>query len=138
MPVKQKHQPRKHSRNFLKVYAPYLPLFLVLGFGLFVSFGSNFKQPNSHVLSFASDINKSSLIKETNDERSSADLQPLTQNSSLKPRLTTWLSAIIGLMKRQMAKNLGLLLIRRVIYTTNLQRIWPMVLTPAALLWQAG
>lgn len=83
MPVKQKHQPRKHSRNFLKVYAPYLPLFLVLGFGLFVSFGSNFKQPNSHVLSFASDINKSSLIKETNDERSSADLQPLTQNSSL-------------------------------------------------------
>lgn len=83
MPVRQKSIRPKHPKNYLKVYAPYLPLLLILGTGLYFSFGSSFKQPSPHVLSYATAMKSEGLLQKTNQERSTSNLEPLQQNELL-------------------------------------------------------
>ncbi len=84
MPIKQKQiRSPRHTRNYLRVYAPYIPLLLILGFGLFLSLGGSFSKQEKQVLGVASDINVRSLLKETNKERTSHKLERLTDNTLL-------------------------------------------------------
>lgn len=84
MPVKQKPTHRKHSKSFLRVYAPYLPLLLFVGLGLFISLSGNFKKKShDEVLSYASGITVEALVEDTNKERSSSSVKPLVKNEQL-------------------------------------------------------
>lgn len=84
MPVKQKRiKTTRHTKNYLKVYAPYIPLLIILSFGMFLTLGGSFSKPKNQVLGVASDINKNSLLKETNKERSSNKLKSFEINDQL-------------------------------------------------------
>lgn len=92
MPVKQqtkrpyhkgKHSER-HGKSFLRVYAPYLPLLLIVGFGLFLSTSSSFKRLHSGgVLAYATNTTDSGLLDSTNKERIKNGLEPLKYNVTL-------------------------------------------------------
>lgn len=84
MPAKQKPIHKKHSKNFLKVYAPYLPLLVIVGIGMFVSLNGTFqKKSHDEVLSYASGITADTLLQDTNKERDSDNLKGLKLNSQL-------------------------------------------------------
>jgi uncharacterized protein YkwD len=53
----------------LKVYAPYIPLLLVVSLGIAFSGGQQFRPNDTNVLSYAADISRQSLLKHTNQER---------------------------------------------------------------------
>lgn len=80
MPLKQKPQRTRHSKSYLKVYAPYLPLLLILGLGLFVSMRTDFKQYSNQVLSYAADIKQEGLLSATNKQREANHAAPLKEN----------------------------------------------------------
>ena len=93
-PTKKIHKARKatygnkkHSQQFLKVYWPYIPLFLLVFFGL--TFGYNWKasgvSPNSSgVLAYATEMSSSALLSSTNAQRNqNGGLAGLTMNSKL-------------------------------------------------------
>lgn len=77
------HQKEKHTKRFLKAYAPYLPLIMIVGFGLFLSTTSNFKRLNSNVLSYATRMSDDGLLDATNKARTENGLKSLTYNSTL-------------------------------------------------------
>ena len=86
MPTKHKkvhhkgHRDEKHTKRFLKAYAPYLPLLAIVGFGLFISIAGPFKKTNSDVLSYATNTTDPGLLDATNKERQDNGLQPLKYN----------------------------------------------------------
>lgn len=73
----------RHGKKFLKVYAPYLPLVIIVGLGLFISTSGSFKQISgggSGVLAYATNISDSGLLDSTNEQRTKAGLDPLKYN----------------------------------------------------------
>jgi hypothetical protein len=84
MPLKNKRpvHTKKHPRHYLKVYAPYLPLLLVVGFGCLVLGRTDIK-PTNKVLGYATNIQAQALLDETNQERTSRGLPILKLNSEL-------------------------------------------------------
>lgn len=89
MPTKQKrthHRGKpneKHSKRFLKAYAPYLPLIIIVGFGLFLSIFGNFQKPGGSVLAFATNMTDTGLLEATNKEREANGLKPLQFSATL-------------------------------------------------------
>jgi len=90
MPVKQKRayhqgkQNEKHTKRFIKTYAPYLPLMLIVGFGLYISLAGNLnKQRHNDVLAYATQMTDSGLLDETNKQRQENGLSALTFNDEL-------------------------------------------------------
>ncbi len=92
MPLKQKqpkyhkaHHKERHSKAFLKAYAPYLPLIVMVGLGLFLStFGNiSHQSQNSEVLGYSSQISDNGLLEATNKTRSEHNLSNLTHNKEL-------------------------------------------------------
>lgn len=81
---KGKHT-EKHGKSFLRVYAPYLPLMLIVGFGLFLSTSPNFKKLHgaSGVLAYATNTTDSGLLDATNKERVKNGLEPLKYSTTL-------------------------------------------------------
>lgn len=89
--IKNSRQPKhnkKHSAQFLKVYWPYIPLFVLVFFGL--SFGYNWQPTtssvlrNSGVLAYATEMSTNGLLSGTNSQRSqNGGLAALTLNSKL-------------------------------------------------------
>lgn len=90
MPAKQKikrkyHKGKdteRHGKSFLRVYAPYLPLLLIVGFGLFLSTTGMFKK-HSGVLAYSLNTTDAGLLDATNKERAANGLKPLKYNAKL-------------------------------------------------------
>lgn len=82
-------RPKKVStRAFKRVYWPYLPVILVIGFLLSLglrqsSFSTALKHPTNQVLSYASSMQQQALLSDTNNERLQAHVPPLTENALL-------------------------------------------------------
>lgn len=89
MPLKQKRvhhrgsHKEKHTKQFLKVYAPYLPLIIIVGFGLYISTTGIFKNLPGNVLSYATNMTDSGLLEATNKARTNNGFSPLQYNSLL-------------------------------------------------------
>lgn len=92
MPVKQKktHHRTPHDRHghrrskkFLKVYAPYIPLLLILGLGFVISAHSGFRSPASDVLGYATEMSSTRLLDSANKERVARKQPPLHVNNKL-------------------------------------------------------
>lgn len=92
MPVKTKkaHHHARHDKHghrrgkhFVKVYAPYIPLLLIVAFGLFMSGIGEFKSHRDQVLSYATQMSDSGLLESTNKERTSKGLKALAHNENL-------------------------------------------------------
>jgi len=89
MPAKQKRthhrgkKDEKHTKRFLKAYAPYLPLLLIVGFGLFISTIGDFKKPGGDVLAYATNMTDSGLLDSTNKARTDNNLKTLTYSAVL-------------------------------------------------------
>lgn len=92
MPLKTKkthhrtpHDKRGHrrSKKFLKVYAPYIPLLLILSVGFVISVHSGFRQYTTKVLGYATEMSSPNLLASTNKERAAANAQPLAINDKL-------------------------------------------------------
>jgi hypothetical protein len=71
----------KRDEHYVKTYWPYIPLLIVVGIGMFANaiLGSG----GRGVLGYATDINISSLLVETNNQRASNSLGALAVNSTL-------------------------------------------------------
>jgi hypothetical protein len=91
MPVKEKsakqhhvaHRHERRTKKFLKVYAPYIPLLLIVGCGFFITASAEFKSTNGTVKSYATDVSDSGLLEVTNSIRAQEGLTPLKLNGSL-------------------------------------------------------
>ena len=89
MPAKQKRahhrgkKDEKHTKRFMKAYAPYLPLLLIVGVGIFISTVGDFKKPGGDVLAYATNMTDSGLLDSTNKARSENNLKPLAYNPVL-------------------------------------------------------
>ncbi len=91
MPIKSKnknsyhkgHPKERHSKRFIKAYAPYLPLIMIVLSGLFISFQNNIHHVPGRVLAYATNMSDSGLLDATNKERLAKDLRPLRFNSQL-------------------------------------------------------
>lgn len=68
-----------HSGHYLKTYWPYLPMLLIVGLGFLV----NSLWSHQNVLGAASDFSNSSLLSDTNIQRSGDHEQPLALNQQL-------------------------------------------------------
>ncbi len=90
MPAKQKikrkyHKGKdteRHGKSFLRVYAPYLPLLVIVGFGLFLSTTGMFKK-HSGVLAYSLNTTDAGLLDATNKERAANGIKPLKYNAKL-------------------------------------------------------
>lgn len=73
---------QRRTRRFLKVYTPYIPLVLILSFGLYVS---NFWRPAQQqaVLAYATEISRESLLFSTNSQRQQNSVGSLALNAKL-------------------------------------------------------
>ncbi len=78
---KGKHNER-HTKGFLKAYAPYLPLLVIVGFGLFISTTSTFRK-SGDVLSYATNTSDPGLLEATNKARAENGLSALKYNVTL-------------------------------------------------------
>lgn len=91
MPLKTKiHRPHhktpkkeKRTKNFLKIYAPYIPLLLIVGSGLFLSTHHEHHKSDEEVKSYATDITDSGLLEATNLQRAAEGLKHLNFNDGL-------------------------------------------------------
>lgn len=85
MPVKTKHRKAHHvahkkekrSKHFLKVYAPYIPLLLIVASGIFLSNHSEIKSFNGRVMGYAVNTSDDGLLDATNQQRMAQGLKPL-------------------------------------------------------------
>jgi hypothetical protein len=84
MPLKTKKpiHTKRHPRHYLKVYAPYLPLLLIVGFGFWILNRTDIR-PSDKVLGYATNIQAEALLDETNQERTSRGLPVLKLNTEL-------------------------------------------------------
>lgn len=90
MPLKTKaprhhvsHKKEKRTKHFLKVYAPYIPLLVIVGCGIALSSHNEITSFNGSVKSYATNTSDQGLLTETNKRRASEGLQPLTYNPLL-------------------------------------------------------
>lgn len=91
MPVKDRstrrhhvaHRREKRTKKFLKVYAPYIPLLMIVGSGIFMAASTEFKAAPESVKSYATDMSDSGLLEVTNEIRTREGLKPLNLNESL-------------------------------------------------------
>jgi len=91
MPTQTKKRPRHTShrpkeprtKRFMKIYAPYIPLLLVVVTGLFLSFQGSLKTNYQEVLGYATGVTENGLLSETNKKRSADRLPALTPNALL-------------------------------------------------------
>lgn len=71
---------QKHTKRFKDAYWPYLPLLLIVGLGLIFS---NYWSNSKGVLGYATDMSINQLLNDTNQDRSSHNLQNLTLDKQL-------------------------------------------------------
>lgn len=71
----------KHTKDYLKHYYPFIPLFVSIGFLLLVVFAPAFSK--NAVLSAVTNLAPSELLISTNSERQKAGVTPLKINSEL-------------------------------------------------------
>lgn len=89
MPLKQKRihhrgsHKEKHTKRFLKAYAPYLPLIIIVGFGLYISTTGIFKNLPGNVLAYATNMTDSGLLDATNKARKDNGIESLQYNALL-------------------------------------------------------
>ncbi len=69
------------SKQYLKVYWPYVPMLFIIAVGLFL--GSPRGQSHHGVLSYATEMSTSNLLDATNKQRSANQRKPLTINANL-------------------------------------------------------
>lgn len=78
------HKREKRTKRFLKVYAPYIPLLVIVGLGLFLSSYNEFnRSSNKTVLSYATNTSDTGLLEATNKARSDNNLTALSLSPSL-------------------------------------------------------
>lgn len=87
------HHP--HNQRYVKTYWPYLPVFAVLGLGIF--FNSLLGREHHNVLGYATDISAQVLLQETNGERTANHEAAL----QLNPQLTAAAQAKANDMAQQ-------------------------------------
>lgn len=91
MPVKTKirrshHRVRhkeRRTKGFLKVYAPYIPLVLIVGLGITLGSHNEIRSSYSQVAGYATDTNDAGLLSETNKMRAAEGIPELSFNSKL-------------------------------------------------------
>lgn len=90
MPLKSKNRPHhtthrkeKRTKRFLKVYAPYIPLLLIVASSLVFLSPGHRAENKGKVLGYAHDLNAQGLLSETNKMRLQNGLDPLRDNSAL-------------------------------------------------------
>lgn len=79
---------KKHSQQFMRVYWPYIPLFILVFFGLTFGYGwqsnVNPRFKGSGVLAYATEMSSGGLLSSTNSQRAqNGGLAALTLNSKL-------------------------------------------------------
>lgn len=83
MPVKtHKTSHKKHPKHYAKVYWPYIPLVLVVGLALWLSYPAVSRSQRG-VLSYKTDITGTSLLSETNSQRVASKQRELALNPQL-------------------------------------------------------
>jgi hypothetical protein len=91
MPLKTKtrrphhisHKKEKRTKHFMKVYAPYIPLLIIVGCGIILSSRSEVGSFRGAVKSYATNTTDSGLLSETNKRRAQENLKPLTHSDTL-------------------------------------------------------
>ncbi len=78
---KRKGDHHRQGQHYLKAYWPYLPVFAVLGLGMF--FNSFIARMHHDVLGYSTSINPQVLLAETNGERLGNHAQALNLNAQL-------------------------------------------------------
>lgn len=79
--VKRHAKHHKTSKHYLKVYWPYVPIFLIIAVGLF--FGSPRENTTNGVLAYSTEISSKQLLASTNQKRSENSKSTLTINETL-------------------------------------------------------
>lgn len=74
----------RHSKDFLKTYAPYIPLLITLVLILSILKPWNITSKNNGVLSYATNMSIQGLLQATNSARQSNNQEELTLNSKLQ------------------------------------------------------
>lgn len=74
---------KKHSKNYIKVYSPYLPALLIFGLSMVLWAGLGFNSKNSSVLSAKTELSNQNLLKETNERRLKNNSNSLKENTKL-------------------------------------------------------
>lgn len=88
MPVKtHKSSHQKHPKHYVKVYWPYLPLILVVGLALWLSYPSVTRSQRD-VLSYDTHINNTELLAATNEQRVKDTEPVLAENAQLTAAAT--------------------------------------------------
>lgn len=77
------HKKEKRTKHFMKVYAPYIPLLLIVGCGLFISNQVELKKVHGQVKSYAVGTTDGGLFDETNKERAKENIPELKYNNLL-------------------------------------------------------
>lgn len=77
------HKKEKRTKHFLKVYAPYIPLLIIVGCGLVLSMQNDIRPIGGEVKSYATNTSDDGLLEETNKRRATEHLQPLKYNATL-------------------------------------------------------
>jgi hypothetical protein len=91
MPVKQKakrshhiaHKKERRNKRFLKVYAPYIPLVLIMACSIGLSLHTEGRSLAGRVQSYAINTSDDGLLEATNKERQNRGLQALKFNTVL-------------------------------------------------------
>lgn len=91
MPLKAKtgkthhvaHKKEKRTKHFMKVYAPYIPLLLIVGTGIALASSNEVRTFNGNVQSYATDTTDTGLLEATNKQREKDGLNGLSLNASL-------------------------------------------------------
>lgn len=78
------HKKEKRTKHFLKVYAPYIPLMLIVACGIFVSFHRELQGPGGAVQGYATHVSNAGLLSATNKQRAEQGLPTLSSNSQLQ------------------------------------------------------
>ena len=76
---KRRAQHHRHSKVYLKTYWPYLPMLMIVGFGIVI----NSIWSNQAVLGAFSDFSSQTLLQETNKKRADEKQSPLSLDSRL-------------------------------------------------------
>lgn len=82
MPVKTHKAHKKHPQHYVKVYWPYLPLVLVVGLALWLSYPAVTRSQRG-VLSYETHISSLELLEATNKQRVQSNDRPLALNDKL-------------------------------------------------------
>jgi hypothetical protein len=72
----------RHTKNYVKVYWPYMPLLIIVSLGLYLGLGFNKFSP-SGVLPYATNVSSSGLLESTNKQRKNNSKQTLKSNKQL-------------------------------------------------------